>query len=198
MYDAICLASGGLDSSICLALLQQQGLHPLPVFIDYGQLNCEAEFGSLQRNCLTLGLGEPVRLNMSGYGKTLSTGLTDATKHIVDDAFTPCRNLLFIVAAAALAYKHGADRIVMGLLSEATCIFPDQSDEFIRSAENAISVALGVNMTIVLPLREMTKRDVVSLASQIQLDSYYSCHAGGIEPCGKCIACLEYGANDGR
>jgi 7-cyano-7-deazaguanine synthase len=198
MRDAVCLASGGLDSSVCLALLTQQGLNPLPIFIDYGQLNCEAEFRALIHNCSVLGVDEPIRLDLSSFGRTLSTGLTDATKHIVDDAFTPCRNLLFIVTAAAIAYKHGSQRIVMGLLSEATCIFPDQTDKFIAAAENAISVSLGVNMKIVVPLREMTKQDVVKLATEIQLDTYYSCHAGGVEPCGKCIACLEYGADYGR
>lgn len=39
MYDAVCLASGGLDSIVCLHLLRKQGIKALPVFINYGQRN---------------------------------------------------------------------------------------------------------------------------------------------------------------
>jgi 7-cyano-7-deazaguanine synthase len=140
-----------------------------------------------------LGIRAPLELDLSHFGRTLATGLTDPTKDVVEDAFTPCRNLLFIVTAAAIGYKYGIDKIVMGLLSEKTAIFPDQSDEFIRDAENAIASALGVRFTIALPLRDFIKAEVVELGKQLGVTDFYSCHAGTEIPCGKCIACSEYG-----
>ncbi|WP_430251476.1 7-cyano-7-deazaguanine synthase [Neorhizobium sp. DAR64860/K0K1] len=193
MRDAICLASGGLDSSVCLRLMQNQGLSPLPLFINYGQLNYSRELASLRHNCTSLGIQSPMELNLSDFGRTLSTGLTDATKDVVADAFTPCRNLLFIVSAAAIGYKYGIDKIVLGLLSEKSAIFPDQSDDFIRDAESAVASALGVRFTIILPLRDFVKAEVLKLAQQLGVTDYYSCHAGTEIPCGKCIACSEYG-----
>lgn len=193
MRDAICLASGGLDSTVCLKLMQDQGLRPLPLFINYNQLNYIREFASLQRNCERLGISAPLELDFSDLGRNLATGLTDSTKDVVQDAFTPCRNLMFIVAAAAVGCKLGINKIVMGLLSEKTAIFPDQSDEFIRDAEKAISSSLGINFTVILPLRDFIKSEVVELGRRLGVTDFYSCHAGTEIPCGKCIACSEYG-----
>ncbi|PBB22841.1 7-cyano-7-deazaguanine synthase [Mesorhizobium sp. WSM4308] len=192
MRDAVCLASGGLDSNTCLYLLKQNGLEPLPLFIDYGQINAEREFQSLNKACRDLHLGLPVRLDFSSFGRHVKSGLTDRSLHISRDAFTPCRNLFFIVSAAAIASSRGINKIVLGLLSEETMIFPDQSDRFLNAASAAIEGALGVRMEILTPLRDYRKSDVLRLASQLGVKSYYSCHAGTVPPCGECIACKEY------
>lgn len=193
MRDAVCLASGGLDSSVCLSLMIGQGLSPLALFINYGQLNHDRELEALRHNCRKFGLPDPIELDFSDFGKRLATGLTSEDKDIVNDAFTPCRNLLFVVGAAAIANQRGINKIVLGLLSVETIIFPDQTDTFVSAAQNAISEALGVSMQIILPLREYKKQDVVVLAKALGVSTYYSCHAGTDPPCGECIACREYG-----
>jgi 7-cyano-7-deazaguanine synthase len=131
-------------------------------------------------------------MDLSGFGHTIKTGLTDRSLHIVDDAFTPARNLLFLVVASSLAYTHGINKIIVGLLSEQTIIFQDQTDAFLRTGELAIEAALGVRMSIVAPLRDYKKAEVVQLAKSLGVVSYYSCHAGTEPPCGVCIACREY------
>ena len=193
MRDAICLASGGLDSTVCMHLMRAQGLNPTPLFINYGQLNYAQEFASLKRNCQRLEIGEPIAIDLSGFGEKLPSGLTDASLDVFADAFTPCRNLLFIVMAAAFGSKLGINKIVMGLLSEKTAIFPDQTDDFISCAERAINEALGLDFKILLPLRDLAKNEVVELAKKIGVTEFYSCHSGTETPCGKCIACKEYG-----
>jgi 7-cyano-7-deazaguanine synthase len=190
--DSVCLASGGLDSSACLHLLIQSGHHPLPLFVSYGQLNEEREFDALSLTCENLRLGPPLRLDFSDFGRLVKSGLTDSALDIVNDAFTPCRNLLFLVSAAAVGNSRGINKIVIGLLSEETLIFPDQSDRFLAAAANAVEAALGVKMEILTPLRDYRKADVLLLAGRLGLKNYYSCHAGTIPPCGKCIACNEY------
>lgn len=160
--------------------------------MNYGQINGARELASLRQACADLSIGSPLELNLSDFGRVVKSGLTDAGLHIVDDAFTPGRNLLFIVAAAAVANARGINRIVLGLLSEETIIFPDQSDEFLSVAGKAIEVSLGVQMEILTPLRDYRKTDVVNLAKKLQVKEYYSCHAGTVPPCGVCIACREY------
>ncbi|WP_181183719.1 MULTISPECIES: 7-cyano-7-deazaguanine synthase [unclassified Mesorhizobium] len=192
MRDAVCLASGGLDSTVCLALLLRSGIRPLPLFINYGQINANKEYASLQASCEKLDLGPPLTIDLRGYGTAIKSGLTEPTLDIVGDAFTPCRNLLFIVMAAAVANQNGITKIVLGLLTEATMLFPDQSDRFLLSATRAVSDALGVEMEIVVPLREFHKADVVRLAGELNVKNHYSCHAGTTPPCGVCIACKEY------
>jgi len=192
MYDAVCLASGGLDSLVCLHLLRQQGVRVLPVFVNYGQRNCDAELRSLLRNVEEQGFVPPIIVDFNQFGKIIRTGLTDDTKRIVEDAFTPNRNLLFLLLGASVAHTRGVSSLVLGLLSEKTAIFSDQTDRFLSAARRAISESLGANIEIVCPLRDMVKDDVVRLAATLDIKHSYSCHDGGPEPCGRCIACLEY------
>jgi 7-cyano-7-deazaguanine synthase len=173
--------------------MKDQGLNPIPLFINYGQLNCERELFSLRRNCTQLGVGQPIVLDFHDFGLKLATGLTNANKHVVDDAFTPGRNLLFIITAAAFGYKLGVDKIVMGLLSQETILFPDQTDSFLAAAENAITEALGISMKVIVPLRGLVKAEVVKLGQELGVTQFYSCHSGTEIPCGQCIACKEYG-----
>ncbi len=192
MFDAVCLTSGGLDSMVCLHLLRGQGTKALPVFIDYGQRNLNKEYASLAKNLRSARFPKPEVINISGFGKTIKTGLTSSRMRVLEDAFTPNRNLLFLTIAASVAFARGVSFIVLGFLSEATAIFPDQSDRFLKAAEEAIATSLGVQMHIVCPLRDMTKREVVHLSRTLGVSEYYSCHKGTVRPCGKCIACLEY------
>lgn len=192
MYDAVCLASGGLDSLVCLHLLRRQGIRALPVFVNYGQKNQEREFDSLLRNVKDQQFIEPVVIDISGFGKVIRTGLTDPDKRVLEDAFTPNRNLLFLTLGASVGFTKGASSLVVGLLSEKTAIFPDQSDRFLSIAEDAISESLGVSIKIYCPLRDMIKDEVVRLSHALGIKHSYSCHSGTVEPCGKCIACLEY------
>jgi 7-cyano-7-deazaguanine synthase len=193
MYDAVCLASGGLDSVVCLHLLRKQGIRALPVFVNYGQRNLKKEFASLAANLKAAKFPRPVVVNVSGFGKVIKTGLTDRRKRVLEDAFTPNRNLLFLLLAASVAFSRGISFIVLGFLSEKTAIFPDQSDRFLSAARDAIRESLGAELTIVCPLREMAKSDVVRLSKTLGIVRAYSCHSGTAKPCGKCIACLEYG-----
>jgi 7-cyano-7-deazaguanine synthase len=91
-----------------------------------------------------------------------------------------------------VASTRGVRNIVIGLLSERTVIFPDQTDRFLRATEAALTECLGNQIQIHCPLRDMTKADVIRLARERGISGSYSCHSGTEKPCGKCIACLEY------
>jgi 7-cyano-7-deazaguanine synthase len=192
MYDAVCLSSGGLDSTLCLHLLRERGVAALPVYINYGQRNHEREWGALSAACNFNRFPKPVRFDFPSFGAIIKSGLTDPTLRVNEDAFTPTRNLLFLVLGGALACSKGARNIVLGFLSERTAIFPDQTDRFLRAADNALTESLGMKIEIHCPLRDMTKQDVLTLARARGISDFYSCHSGTEVPCGKCIACLEY------
>lgn len=192
MYDAVCLASGGLDSLVCMHLMKRGNIRALPVFVNYGQRNLERELLSLTRNVEAHGFPQPIVVDVSGFGRVISTGLTDVSKDVYVDAFTPNRNLLFLTLGASVAFSKGASTLVVGFLAEETAIFPDQTEQFLRAVELSLAESLGVKMNIVCPLRDMLKQDVVRLSQELEIGSSYSCHSGTSEPCGKCIACLEY------
>jgi 7-cyano-7-deazaguanine synthase len=192
MYDAICLASGGLDSMVCLYLLREKNISALPMYVNYGQRSHKREWEALYSACVIGGFPEPIVFDIPGFGSVIKSGLTDAAYRVNEDAFTPNRNLLFLTLASSLASLKGSRNVVIGFLSEQTTIFSDQTDLFLRSAENTLSESLGMQIHIHCPLRDLIKADVVKLAQVRGIERFYSCHLGTDEPCGQCIACLEY------
>jgi 7-cyano-7-deazaguanine synthase len=149
--------------TVCLCMLRERGLIALPVYVNYDQRNLEREWGALLVACTSHGFPEPVRFDFPSFGSTIKSGLTDATLRVNEDAFTPTRNLLFLVLAGVVARSRGVGNIVIGLLSESTAIFPDQTDRFLKMAEDVLTEALGVHIGIHWPLRDLTKRDVLTL-----------------------------------
>jgi 7-cyano-7-deazaguanine synthase len=184
------LASGGVDSSVMMMLLKKEEHDLFPLFIDYGQLAREKEWIACKNICRFLGL-EPHRMDISGFGKSIPSGITDNRLNVEKDAFLPTRNLLFLTLGAAYAYVKSTNVISIGLLSNP--IFPDQTVKFVREAEQSIRTSLGVDIRILAPSISLDKFDILRLARKygLPLDLTYSCHLGNEEPCGQCISCKE-------
>jgi 7-cyano-7-deazaguanine synthase len=118
---------------------------------------------------------------------------------INEDAFLPGRNLLLILCGAAYAYKVKADGVAIGLLHPKNRLFPDQTREFLNQCEIIIEAAMGKRISVIAPLMQFTKADVLKLARFREVRDTYSCHAGGDIPCGKCVSCMEIeNAKEGR
>ena len=189
----VTLVSGGIDSLVMSKIIDLQGEEQIPIFIDYGQLAREREWLACRRVLKKSNLPKPVRIDLSGYGQLISSGITDSAKDIYDDAFLPGRNLLFLVVAGAYAHYKGAKKVAIGLLSEKFHLFPDQTGRFIVNANIAINEALNDSIAIVTPLINFTKSDVINMAKRygLALDETYSCHSGEEKYCEKCVSCLE-------
>ena len=181
-----------MDSCLMSLLTKETGRDQKPLFINYGQLNYNHEYKSVMAHANQFGFQKPAVIDVSGYGKIISSGLTDSSKHIVEEAFLPGRNLLFLLIASSFALQNKCSAISIGLLREDTAIFPDQTNDFIYSAEQTIAKALGQKIEIAAPLREFYKKDVIELAREKGIVASYSCHAGGDVPCGMCISCMEF------
>ncbi len=189
------LVSGGLDSTLVGVMAKEDGMEQYPLFIDYGQIAAKKEWETCQALHRTYDLPEPIRMNLSGFGHVIVSGLTNQNLDVAEEAFTPCRNFMFLIMASAYAYQLGLSAISIGLLSEQFSLFPDQRISFIEKAEDAIEAATGRRIKVLLPLIDFTKSDVVHLAKQKFISGTYSCHVGNDVPCGYCIACKEYGIN---
>lgn len=190
--SVVTLVSGGLDSTLVAKLTQEEGITQYPLFIDYGQRSRDKELAACRLAMSRLELPEPEVADLSGFGMLIHSGLTDSKLDIVEDAFTPGRNMLFILMAGAYAYQVGAEAISIGLLNESTSIFPDQTLAFLRDAENIITTCMNRKINVLAPLTEFYKADVVAIAKEKGIRDTYSCHMGKNEPCGVCIACDEF------
>ena len=190
--SVVTLVSGGLDSTLVAYLAKAEGLTQFPLFIDYGQRARDRELAACRAAMRMLDLPQPRVAELGGYGALIRSGLTDPSLRVLEDAFTPGRNLLFLLTAAAHAYQHGADAVSIGLLHEDTTLFPDQRPEFLGDAQALLSRAMGREIRVLAPLASFHKVDVVALAAQHGIKGTYSCHLGEAEPCGACIACNEF------
>ncbi|MCK4664995.1 MAG: 7-cyano-7-deazaguanine synthase [Bacteroidales bacterium] len=188
----VTLLSGGLDSSLLACLINEEGLKQLPVFINYGQLNLNKEFDSCKRICNLLHIKEPEQIDLSGFGKSIQSGLTSTSLNINEDAFLPNRNAMLLLTASAYAYKNKCSHIAIGVLDEKKCIFPDQTRYFLNKMEELIEISLGKQIHILSPFIDLNKGEIIALAEKKGINNTYSCHAGTEEPCGKCISCLEF------
>ncbi len=188
----VTLVSGGLDSTLVAKLAQEEGLHQYPLFINYGQRSHDMELAACRRAMANLNLSEPTVADLSGFGALIRSGLTDAKLHIIDNAFTPGRNMLFLLTAAAHAYQVDADAVSIGLLHEDTSLFPDQTSAFLREAEFLIARCMGRAIRVLAPLATFHKAEVVALAQEKGIRDTYSCHMGAEVACGACIACNEF------
>lgn len=188
----VTLVSGGLDSTLVACLAQEEGVDQFPLFVNYGQRALARELASCRGAMKYLGLREPKVAELSGYGGLIRSGLTDKGLRVLEDAFTPGRNMLFLLTAAAYAYQVNADAISIGLLNEDVSIFPDQTSAFVKSAEQLLVASMGRPLKVLTPLAEFHKNDVVALAQLKGIHGTYSCHKGDETPCGACIACNEF------
>jgi 7-cyano-7-deazaguanine synthase len=188
----VTLVSGGLDSTVMALLVKEEGLNQFPLFVDYGQLAGKRELTACQMNFQVHKLPEPTVMSLGGYGALLSSGLTDPSKDIFENAFLPCRNLMFVTVGAAYAFQCGAESVGIGLLDEAFHLFPDQTKRFLSEAETVLSTSLSKPITLVAPLMSFSKAEVLAIARAKGVTGTYSCHAGTEIPCGVCVACREY------
>ena len=191
------LVSGGFDSTLMSLMAQEEGVALFPLFVDYGQLGASKEWAACQRLHEQFGLPKVTRMDLSGFGKTIPSGLTDPGLRINEDAFLPGRNLLFAVAGAAHAFTLGADSIALGLLDPANHLFPDQTKRFVEKCEKMIEIAMGKRIAVLTPLIEFSKSDVLIMARARGVQDAYSCHAGGDTFCGVCVACVEIANAEG-
>lgn len=187
----VVLVSGGMDSTLMSVMAKEQGIEQFPLYINYGQLSYEREWSACKTLHEKLKLPKPLKMNLSGFGKAIESGLTSKTKDLKKDAFLPGRNLLFLLAGSSYAFQKGAPAVAIGLLNEDKSIFPDQTSIFLENAQRTISMSYGREIKILAPLMMFNKGDVINISKRHGIRGTYSCHSGGEQPCGKCISCLE-------
>jgi 7-cyano-7-deazaguanine synthase len=188
----VTLVSGGLDSTLMSVLAREERLEQFPLFIDYGQRARKQEWLTCKKVLNKLKLPKPVRMNLSGFGKTIPSGLTSFKLRLNEDAYLPGRNLLFLLVAGSYAYTNNCSAIAIGLLNDEYHLFPDQTKAFLEKTEQLFTTTFNRKINIVTPLMMFTKRDVLAMAKNKNISGTYSCHSGKKQPCGKCISCLEF------
>jgi len=206
MRRAVCLLSGGLDSTTCLAWAKREGFACYALSFDYGQRH-RVELDAAHRVAAALGAEQHrvASIDLRMFGGSALTADIDVPKHGSAGAgipitYVPARNTVFLSFALAWAEVLEASDIVIGVNAIDYSGYPDCRPEFIAAYETMANLATksGVegrtHIKIHSPLIELSKADIVKLAASLGVDlglthSCYDPDEAG-RPCGACDSCV--------
>jgi 7-cyano-7-deazaguanine synthase len=209
MRKAVCLLSGGLDSSTCLALALRDGYACYALSFDYGQRHrveleaaarVAARLGVVRHMTMPIGLGA---FGGSALTSDLAVPKSRSTQEMskgIPITYVPARNTIFLSLALAWAEVLEAADIFIGVNALDYSGYPDCRPEFIEAYQRMANLATkaGVEgrtkLEIHTPLMHLNKAQIVALGRELGLDfslthSCYDPLPDG-RPCGQCDACL--------
>ena len=164
--------------------------------MDYGQIAAQTELKHCIEAMKSNDAREPIVADLKGFGELVPSGLTNRNLDVVERAFTPGRNSLFLLSAASYAATIGAETIMIGLLDERFHLFSDQTVDFLEKAQELLKLAVGKSVFIKAPLMAFSKQEIIAMSAAKGIGPTYSCHVGSEIPCGVCIACKEFEIGD--
>jgi len=206
---AVCLLSGGLDSSTCLAYARREGYACYALSFDYGQRH-KIELDAAARVATALGAERHMvaKIGLDAFGGSALTDSIEVPKSRsasemgtgIPITYVPARNTIFLSFALAWAEVLGSSDIFIGVNALDYSGYPDCRPEFIEAYECMANLATkaGVEgrtrVQIHTPLLRLTKAEIVKLAAELGVDFglTFSCYEPDAEgrPCGQCDACL--------
>ncbi len=205
---AVCLLSGGLDSSTTLALARRDGFDCYALSFDYGQRHL-IELESAARVARSLGAAQHlvVRIDLRVFGGSALTSDIAVPKGRSPSGMTagipityvPARNTVFLSFALAWAEVLAASDIFIGVNALDYSGYPDCRPEYIEAYQRMANLATkaGVegrtHIEIHTPLIRLSKAEIVKLGAELGLDFRltHSCYDPGPagRACGQCDSC---------
>ena len=202
---AVVLLSGGLDSTVCMAVARNRGFDVFPISFNYQQRHqrevaCAREVAKhyqAERHLV-------IDTNMAAIGGSALTDQSvgvpdgDVERQDIPVTYVPARNLIFLSYALGYAEVIGADHIFIGVNALDYSGYPDCRPEFIRlfqelaNYSTKATAADGRNIIIETPLLELSKKEIIQLGTELgaPLEMTTSCYRGGEAACGTCDSCL--------
>ncbi|WP_312048840.1 7-cyano-7-deazaguanine synthase QueC [Exiguobacterium profundum] len=194
---ALVVFSGGQDSTTCLFWAKQQFSHVEAVTFAYGQRH-DAEIEVAKEIATELDVPHHI-LDLSLLGQLTSNALTrhdlDIDNADIPNTFVDGRNHLFLSFAAVMAKQLGMHHIVTGVCETDFSGYPDCRDQFIKSLNVTLNLAMDYPFVIDTPLMWLDKKETWALADELGAFDYVkertlTCYNGVIgSGCGECPAC---------
>ncbi|PIZ71985.1 7-cyano-7-deazaguanine synthase QueC [Candidatus Peregrinibacteria bacterium CG_4_10_14_0_2_um_filter_43_11] len=196
--QAIVLHSGGQDSTTCLAWAIKEFKKVEVISFDYGQRH-KIELKGVKKICESLQI--PYQIIKIDILKELTkNALTDKKIQIkagkkgqLPSTFVEGRNLIFLSTVAIIAKTHHIPHLVIGVCQTDYSGYPDCREDFIKSLQKTLRLAMDYPFKIHTPLMHLTKGETVKLMQKLgrlELLKYsHTCYEGKRLACKKCPAC---------
>ena len=206
---AVCLLSGGLDSSTCLALAKRQGYNCYAISFDYGQRH-KIELEAAARVAQALGAAKHLvaRVGLDAFGGSALTSDIAVPKgrelaemaRSIPVTYVPARNTVFLSLALAWAETLDCSDIFIGVNALDYSGYPDCRPEYLEAYERLANLATKAavegraRIKIHAPLLRLNKAQIVALGHElgVQFSMTFSCYDPQPDgrPCGQCDSCL--------
>ena len=173
--SALVLFSGGQDSTVCLAWALSRFDRVETVGFDYGQRH-RSELDARPRILAKLSamgrLGDDHLLPLDVLKAIGGSALTDDLKiemgaNGLPTSFVPGRNVMFLVAAAALGYRRSIADLVGGMCETDYSGYPDCRAETVQATARALSLGLAREVRVHTPLMRLDKAATWKLAEEL-------------------------------
>jgi len=198
---AVCIMSGGMDSTLAAYMMKSRGYEIVAVHFNYDQRTQQKELECFEAIAQKLDVKEKYILDLDFFKQLGASALTDTSIEVptggieegVPVTYVPFRNGIFLSMAAAIAEKEGAQAIAIGVVEEDSSGYPDCREAYIQAMQNAINLGTKdeTNITIEMPLVHLKKSEIVkeALKYDVPLELTWSCYKNEDAACGVCDSC---------
>ena len=197
----ILIHSGGMDSTVLLYQLLEEGHAVKALSVDYGQRHrkeLEAA-ATIAKDCgvehQTADIRAAAHL-LSGSSLT-SPDIDVPEGHYAAEnmkaTVVPNRNMILLSLAAGWAISSQYDHVSYAAHSGDHDIYPDCREEFTQALDQAIQLADWHKVSLHRPFVGITKADIAALGGKLNVPfaKTWSCYKGLELHCGKCGTCIE-------
>jgi len=200
---AVVLLSGGLDSTVALAIALCRGRECFAVSFDYGQRHL-AELEAAKTVAAHYRL--PHRIIAIDNSPFQSSALLsdegaaykEGDEKRINSNYVPARNTIFLAYALGMAEFLDAEEIYLGANADDREGFPDCRPAYLEAFQNLINLATkqsveGKAPRLVAPLAAMRKPEILLKGKELgaPVEKSLSCYRPeGAVPCGSCQACV--------
>jgi len=202
MSKIVAIYSGGMDSTVMIYQLREQGHEVKALSFDYGQRHA-VELHAAKN--ITQSLGIPIDVVslgnlaplIAGQSSQLNTNVAVPDGHYTEDSMkatvVPNRNMIMLSIAVAHALALEFDAVAYGAHAGDHTIYPDCRAEFVDAMQAVISLCDWSNIQLLTPFLHEEKRKIASLGAALKVPfaQTWSCYKGGTLHCGTCGTCVE-------
>lgn len=199
---AVCLLSGGMDSSTLAFLAKHDGYDILALHFTYGQRTEEKERECAKRIARHLNALESLDVDLAYLKKVGASSLTDQRMQVkphneagegIPETYVPFRNANLLSVATSFAEARAADAIYIGVQASDYSGYPDCRPEFIDAFQKVITLGTRPDSGIELktPFVRLNKAEILKIGMELNVpyEDTWSCYSENEIACGICGSC---------
>jgi len=199
---AVCLLSGGMDSTTLAYVAKDRGYDILALHITYGQRTERKERQCARTIAGLLDAEDFVEISLDYFAKFGASSLTDHAIAVephndhqegLPMTYVPFRNANLLAIATSFAEAREASAIFIGVQAGDYAGYPDCRPEFVDAFQRVIDLGTKPEskITLVTPFVNMNKTEIlrVGFSLGVPYEETWSCYQSEDLACGVCDSC---------